>query len=57
VPHGSAWVRECEQPGSPSYTKILFADSREPIVFRKTTGLQMKKVDATRPIAATGDDF
>jgi hypothetical protein len=48
---------EGERPRSPNYTKILFADSREPIVFGKTARFHMKKGDVARLITATGSDL
>jgi len=45
------------QPGSRNYTKILFADSRELIVFGKTARFHMKKGDVARLITATGGDL
>jgi N-methylhydantoinase B len=48
------WAMEGGQEGSPNYTKIIFADGREPVVFGKTARLHLMKGDVARLITATG---
>jgi len=48
------WAMEGGQEGSPNYTKIIFVDGREPIVFGKTARFHLKKGDVVRLITATG---
>ncbi len=48
------WAMEGGQEGSPNYTKIIFADGREPVVFGKTARFHLKKGDVARLITATG---
>jgi N-methylhydantoinase B len=42
------------QEGSPNYTKILFADGREPVTFGKTARFHLKKGDVARLVTGTG---
>ncbi len=48
------WAMEGGQEGSPNYTKFIFADGREPVVFGKTARVHLKKGDVARLITATG---
>ncbi|MGQ9674253.1 MAG: hydantoinase B/oxoprolinase family protein [Chloroflexota bacterium] len=48
------WSMEGGKPGSKNYTKVLFADGREPIEFGKTARLHLKKGDVVRLITGTG---
>jgi len=43
--------------GSKNYTKMIFADRREPQVFGKTAQYHMKKGDVARLITATGGGY
>lgn len=43
--------------GSKNYTKMIFADRREPEVFGKTAQYHMKKGDVARLITATGGGY
>jgi N-methylhydantoinase B len=51
------WALAGGQQGSKNYTKILFADGREPIEFGKTARFHMKKGDVARLITATGGSY
>jgi len=48
------WAMDAGQEGSPNYTKIIFADGREPVIFGKTARFHLKKGDVARLITATG---
>jgi N-methylhydantoinase B len=48
------WSMEGGQEGSPNYTKIIFTDGREPVIFGKTARFHLKKGDVTRLVTATG---
>jgi N-methylhydantoinase B len=43
--------------GSKNYTKILFADGRDPDVFGKTAQYHLKKGDVARLITGTGGGY
>ena len=43
--------------GSKNYTRILFADGREPDVFGKTAQYHLKKGDVARLITGTGGGY
>ncbi len=51
------WSLADGQKGSKNYTKILFADGREPEEFGKTARFHMKKGDVARLITATGGGY
>jgi N-methylhydantoinase B len=48
------WAMEGGQEGSPNYTKIVFADGREPVVFGKAARFHMRQGDVARLITGTG---
>jgi N-methylhydantoinase B len=45
------------EQGARNYTKIVFADGREPDVFGKTARYHLKKNDVARLITATGGGY
>jgi N-methylhydantoinase B len=51
------WGMEGGGQGSRNYTKILFADGREPDVFGKTAQYHLKKDDVARLITGTGGGY
>jgi N-methylhydantoinase B len=51
------WGLEGGAEGSKNYTKILFADGREPDVFGKTAQFHLKKGDVARLITGTGGGY
>ncbi len=48
------WAMAGGQEGSRNYTKLIFADGREPVVFGKTARYHLKKGDVARLITGTG---
>lgn len=54
MPNRFAWATEAGQRRFPNYTKIIFADGREPVVFGKTARFHLKKGDVGRLITGTG---
>mgnify|MGYP000253546256 FL=1 len=51
------WGMVGGQPGSRNYTKIIFADGREPDIFGKTARYHLKKGDVARLITGTGGGY
>jgi N-methylhydantoinase B len=51
------WGMEGGAKGSKNYTKILFADDRDPDVFGKTAQYHLKKGDVARLITGTGGGY
>lgn len=51
------WGMAGGQPGSRNYTKIIFADGREPDIFGKTARYHLKKGDVARLITGTGGGY
>jgi N-methylhydantoinase B len=51
------WGMEGGALGSKNYTKILFADGRDPDVFGKTAQYHLKKGDVARLITGTGGGY
>jgi N-methylhydantoinase B len=51
------WGMSSGSQGSRNYTKLIFADGREPYVFGKTARYHLKKNDVARLITATGGGY
>ncbi len=51
------WGLAGGQPGARNYTKLIFADGREPVVFGKTARYHLKKNDVARLVTATGGGY
>ena len=51
------WGLKGGAQGSRNYTKMIFADGREPEVFGKTAQYHMKKGDVARLVTATGGGY
>ncbi len=51
------WGMQGGAQGSRNYTKILFADGREPDVFGKTAQYRLKRGDVARLVTATGGGY
>jgi N-methylhydantoinase B len=51
------WGMSSGNQGSRNYTKLIFADGREPYVFGKTARYHLKKNDVARLITATGGGY
>ena len=51
------WGMRGGNPGSKNYTKMIYGDGREPLVFGKTARFHMKKGDVARLITGTGGGY
>jgi N-methylhydantoinase B len=51
------WGLSGGNEGSKNYTKILFADGREPEIFGKTAQYHLKKDDVARLVTGTGGGY
>lgn len=51
------WGMAGGQPGSRNYTKIIFADGRDPDIFGKTARYHLKRGDVARLITGTGGGY
>ncbi len=51
------WGMNDGRNGSRNYTKMIFKDSRKPVVFGKTAQFHMKRGDVARLVTATGGGY